>query len=72
MARRPLIAGNWKMNGSLGESRELVDALRAGVGSGSGADMLLCPAVRLPPGRRRMDRGQLVALGAQDVARQAG
>ena len=31
------------MNGSLGESRKLVDALRTGVGSAAGADMLLAP-----------------------------
>ena len=45
MSRKPLIAGNWKMNGSLDESRKLVDVLRAGVGTGR-AKPTCCSAPR--------------------------
>jgi triosephosphate isomerase (TIM) len=72
VARRPLIAGNWKMNGSLGESRKLVDALRAGVGSGSGADMLLAPPYVYIPAVDEWIAGSSLLLGAQDVADKQG
>lgn len=72
MARKLLIAGNWKMHGSLAGSRELVAALRAGVGSGGGAAMLLCPpAVYLPVVREWLE-GSAIALGAQDVSTRVG
>jgi triosephosphate isomerase len=60
---RPLIAGNWKMHGTLREAVKLAEALREGV---EGVDLLVCPpfphlhavAVSLLGGR--------VAVGAQD------
>ena len=41
-SRHLLVAGNWKMNGSLVESRKLVDALK-GERLVAAADMLVCP-----------------------------
>jgi len=72
VARRPLIAGNWKMNGSLRESRKLVDALRAGVGSAAGADMLLAPPYVYIPAVKEWIAGSPILLGAQDVADKQG
>ena len=40
----PLIAGNWKMHGSIEQSRSLVATLAAGVAGQTHATMLLCPA----------------------------
>jgi triosephosphate isomerase len=60
------------MNGSLGESRQLVAALRSGVGAGSGATMLLCPPYVYLPAVREWLQGSPIALGAQDVADRAG
>ncbi len=72
MARQILIAGTWKMHGSLAESRALVDALRAGVGDGGAATMLLCPpAVYLHAVRSWLD-GSPILLGAQDLSNQIG
>jgi triosephosphate isomerase len=68
MARKPLIAGNWKMNGSLAESRKLVADLAAGVGDAAVADMLVCPPfVYLAPVAEWLS-GTPILLGAQDVA----
>ena len=39
--RTPLIAGNWKMHGSLAESHELVAGIAAGVADVAGARVLL-------------------------------
>jgi triosephosphate isomerase len=70
--RKPLIAGNWKMHGSLAESERLVAALRAGVSKTAPATMLLCPPYVYLPAVRQWLEGSPIALGAQDVASQVG
>jgi len=61
------------MNGSLAESRELVAALRLGVGAGrSGAEMLLCPPFVYLSAVRDWLEGSPIALGAQNLADRAG
>ena len=60
------------MNGSLGESRKLVDALRAGVGRSAGADMLLAPPYVYIPAVKEWIAGSSILLGAQDVADKQG
>ena len=72
MTRKPLIAGNWKMHGSLAESRALVDALRAGVTAGAPATMLLCPPYVYLPAVHGWLQGSAVAVGAQDIADKPG
>jgi triosephosphate isomerase (TIM) len=65
-AIRPLIAGNWKMNGlkaSIGE----FDAMLAGVGALAGkADLLVCPPATLIAAFADKARGASLAVGAQD------
>lgn len=39
--RKPLVAGNWKMNGSLSSIRELVEGITAGLSTD--AEVLVCP-----------------------------
>lgn len=61
---RPLIAGNWKMHGTLASVRELAEGVAAG--TAPGADLLVCPAfVHLSPVGAAL-QGKAVALGAQD------
>jgi triosephosphate isomerase len=72
MARRPLIAGNWKMNGALIESRSLVSELCAGVGRAAPADMLLCPPYVYLTQVADWLRGSSIVLGAQDLSDRAG
>jgi triosephosphate isomerase len=67
---RPLIAGNWKMHGTLAEAARLAGAVRAGAG-GLGCDLLVCPAsVHLGAAGSALAGGP-VALGAQDCHPQA-
>src|SRR6478672_3568299 len=66
-AIRPLIAGNWKMNGlraSLGE----FEAMLAGSSEVAGkADLLVCPPATLIAAFAEQTRGsQTLAVGAQD------
>jgi len=72
VTRKLLIAGNWKMNGSLGESRQLVAALRAGVPANAAATMLLCPPYVYLAAVRDWLAGSPIALGAQDIADKEG
>jgi triosephosphate isomerase len=72
VTRKPLIAGNWKMNGSLAESRQLVSALRDGVSAQHPALMLLCPPFVYVPAVAGWIAGSGIALGAQDLADRVG
>ena len=65
-AIRPLIAGNWKMNGlkaSIGE----FEAMLTGAGTLAGkADLLVCPPATLIAAFADKARGSKIAVGAQD------
>ena len=60
------------MHGSLGESRGLVEALRAGVAAPAPATMLLCPPYVYLPAVHGWLQGSAIALGGQDVADKPG
>src|SRR5438309_444834 len=63
---RPLIAGNWKMNG-LKSSMEEFDAMLAGAPRVAGqADLLVCPPATLIAALAERARGSKLAVGAQD------
>ncbi|RJF87418.1 triose-phosphate isomerase [Oleomonas cavernae] len=66
MARRPLVAGNWKMNGvaaSLGE----LDSLAAKVGALSAkVDVAICPPATLVGAAAARAKGTPIAIGGQD------
>ena len=40
--RKPIIAGNWKMNGSRSSIKELLDGLKAGIGEVKSAEVAVC------------------------------
>jgi triosephosphate isomerase len=66
--RAKLIAGNWKMNGSLQSVTELVDGIKAG--DAGQAELAVCPpAVFLMKVGGMLD-GTKIALGAQNVCDQ--
>lgn len=69
---RQLIAGNWKMNGSLTMARGLLDALRA-ADAALGCDLLVCPPATLVSVAAHALLGSRVAVGGQDChAKPAG
>lgn len=67
---RPLIAGNWKMHGSMAEAARLAGAVRAGA-AGLGCDLLVCPTFLHVAAAGAALQGGPVALGAQDCHAQA-
>jgi triosephosphate isomerase len=65
MARRPLVAGNWKMNGlsaAVGELRKIV----AGAEPLGNVEVMVCPPATLLAGFAAAARSSRVAIGAQD------
>jgi triosephosphate isomerase len=66
--RRPLVAGNWKMNGSRAKSVILVEALRRGVGATSKAEVAVCPPFILIPLAAEKLVGSPVAWGGQNLS----
>jgi len=63
MALRKLVAGNWKMNGSLAALAEL-DAIQAAANSNDGIDVAICPPFTLiAPAAQRQPR---LSIGGQD------
>ena len=66
--RTRLVAGNWKMHGSLAANRALLDALLAGV---QGVECAVCvPFPYLAQAAERL-KGTAIALGAQNVSEHA-
>src|ERR1700730_16064064 len=63
---RPLIAGNWKMNGLRSSTAEF-EAMLAGAPAVAGkADLLVCPPATLIAAFAEKARGSTLALGGQD------
>ncbi len=65
--RSKLVAGNWKMNGSLVENHALLKSMLPALSAINGADVAVCvPFPYLAQARQALE-GHKVALGAQDV-----
>lgn len=68
--RRPLVAGNWKMNGSKSGIKELLDGIKQGMGEVSEADVAVCPPfVYLAEVAGQLE-GTAVKWGAQNVSQE--
>ncbi|MCW8944668.1 MAG: triose-phosphate isomerase [Sedimenticola sp.] len=69
--RRPLVAGNWKMNGSLESIKVLLEGVKAGMSDVKQAEVAVCaPAIYLPAVQQQL-QGSAVAWGGQDVSAEA-
>ena len=69
--RKPLVAGNWKMNGSLDSVRELLDGIKGGMGDVRNAEVAVCPPfVYIAEAQRLLD-GSAIAWGGQDLSTQS-
>jgi len=68
MARTRLVAGNWKMHGSLAANRALLEALLAGLSGLGGVECAVCvPYPYLGQAQERL-RGTPLAWGAQNLS----
>ena len=66
--RKPLVAGNWKMNGSLEGVRELLDGIKAGMAEVKKAEVAVCPPFVFIPETQQRLAGTAIAWGGQDLS----
>jgi triosephosphate isomerase len=67
VARLPLVAGNWKMNKTTGETESLVSDLVVRNGSVTGVEILICPPYTGLETASRLLKGTPIRLGAQNL-----
>lgn len=66
---KPLVAGNWKMNGlkgALAEAHKVRDALNGGTVSGLAVDVMICPPATLVAPLAQAVAGGRLLVGGQD------
>lgn len=66
--RKPLVAGNWKMNGSLGSNAALLRSVVAASAANTGVEVLVCPPSVFLPQAAEILAGSGVGIGAQNCS----
>ncbi len=70
--RQPMVAGNWKMNGSSDSVKELIAGIKDGMGSVNNAEVVVCPpAVYIARVSGATD-GTSIKVGSQNICDQDG
>lgn len=65
--RRPMVAGNWKMNKTLGETAELLKALKPQLENIDSVDLVVCPPFIDLPLTKDILEGSNIKVGAQNM-----
>lgn len=65
--RIPMIAGNWKMNTTVGEAVELVKAMQDELDKIANVDKVICPPFVSLAAVRELIKGSSIKLGAQNL-----
>lgn len=65
--RKPIIAGNWKLNNLIAEAESLVDGLKSIVAGVTDVEVVVCPTYTALAAVRARIEGSNIAMGAQDV-----
>jgi triosephosphate isomerase len=65
--RRPIIAGNWKMNKTVNEAEEFTKALKEKLQDIAGVDIVICPPFTCLAPIAGIIQGANIQLGAQDI-----
>ena len=68
--RQTLVAGNWKMNGSLEVNQQLLNGIKAGVAEGISAKVVVCPPAIYIPQVASLLNGSNVSWGGQNVSQE--
>src|SRR5665647_1775512 len=63
---RPLVAGNWKMNGLAASAAELSKIVTGAAALGAKADLMVCPPATLIANFALAARGSALTIGGQD------
>lgn len=71
--RQQIVAGNWKMNGTIPETEHLISALLSGDSNNKRATVVVCPPYTSLSSAARIVVDSHISLGAQDMSEhQAG
>jgi triosephosphate isomerase (TIM) len=65
--RKPFVAGNWKMNKNIAETRELLSAMKNSLNEVSGVEKVVCPPFISLVAAAEMLAGSEIGLGAQNL-----
>jgi triosephosphate isomerase len=66
--RQPLVAGNWKMNGSVASVRELLTGIKSGVGETGKCEVSVCPPYLFIPLTQAELSGSRISWGGQNLS----
>lgn len=66
--RKPVVAGNWKMNGTRSSVSELVSGIKAQLEGGDSLEVLVCPPAIFIPQVLAEIEGSSIAVGGQNAA----
>lgn len=67
MTRKPLVAGNWKMNMTVADARHLVSEMVPGLQAKTGVDKVICPPHTALLAVSSLLEGTDISLGAQNM-----
>ena len=70
MKRRPLVAGNWKMNGSKSSVADLIDGIKSGADVVKKTEIVVCPPFVYLHAIETMLKGSPVGWGAQNLCQE--
>ncbi len=65
--RRPILAGNWKMNMTIAEATDLVRTIRRGLNDLKSVDSVLCPPATALAAAKELLSATRIGLGAQNM-----
>jgi triosephosphate isomerase len=66
--RKPIIAGNWKMNNTKAQAEELINALKPLVKDVKGVDIVVCVPFTDIEKVKKLVKGSKIRVGAQNVS----
>ena len=66
--RQMIVAGNWKMNGTVDETEKLINGLLAGNSKNDKVKVVVCPPYTSLLTASRLIKGSHIGLGAQDMS----
>lgn len=69
--RRPLVAGNWKMNGSKSSIVGLIEGIKAGTGSIKKTEIVVCPPFVYLGVVETLLKGTAIVWGAQNLCQES-
>lgn len=67
MHRTPFVAGNWKMNNTVAEARQLIFAMSFGLRAVEGVEKVICPPFPALLAAAALLQGTDIGLGAQNM-----